>query len=97
MSGVAISCQVKAGGDSVKIALSTTSAQTAALTSTSYLVTPDTTCFVRAGANPTALSNGTDQILIANNSYRIVPINPGDKMAFILASGTGNVYLTPDA
>jgi hypothetical protein len=49
------------------------------------------------GLNPTAVSDGTDQILLANQQYRIIPIIPGYKIAFILAIGTGNVYITPEA
>lgn len=97
MSGVLISQHITYGGDSIKVATSIASAQTPILTATSYIVTSDTTCFARTGLNPTALSDGTDQILLANVTYRIVPILPGNKIAFILSAGTGNVYLTPDA
>lgn len=97
MSGVSISCQVLSGGQSAKIAISTTSAQSAVLTSTSYLVSPDVDCFARLGSNPTAVADGTDQILLAGNTYRIVPTLVGNKFAFIALTGTGNVYITPDA
>ena len=97
MSGITISCQVLPGGESTKISVSSVSAQSAVLTAESYLVTPDTTCFVRQGSNPTALSNGTDQILLANNTYRITPIVSGYKLAFITTAASGLVYLTPNA
>lgn len=97
MAGINISCQVLSGGQSSKVAVTTTSAQSAALTATSYLITSDVNIFVRMGENPIALSDGTDQIMLANNTYRIVPAILGQKFAFISLSGAGNVYLTPNA
>lgn len=98
MSGVTISCQALSGGQSAKVSISSASAQSAALTGgESYLVTPDTTCFMRMGTNPTAVSDGTDQILLANNTYRIQPIVSGYKLAFITTAASGLVYLTPAA
>ena len=97
MSGVNISMQVLTGGQSAKIAVSTSSVQSAALTSTSYLVTPDIDMFVRTGSNPTAVSTGADQILLAGSTYRIVPLVIGNLLAFISNGSTGSVYLTPDA
>ena len=105
MNIITISAAVLTGGQSQKIATSTTSAQSAAIAATAaaqsgapvkVLITPDATCFARYDANPTALSDGTDQILLANNTYR-VEVMPGGKFAFILATGTGNVYVTPGA
>ena len=97
MAGVNISLQISSGGDSTKVAISTASAQSAALVATSYLITPDTNCFSRTGANPTAVADGTDIFLLANNQYRVVPLQVGQKIAFITPTGTGNVYLTPNA
>jgi hypothetical protein len=100
-----ISIGLTAGGTSQKLAISTTSAQSAAAAAAStenkgapikYLVTPDVNCFVRKAADPTAVSDGTDQILVANQTYR-VELMDGEKMAFITASGSGNVYITPRA
>jgi hypothetical protein len=96
MSGINISCQVLSGGQSSKVAVSSTSAQSVALTCANCLVTPDVDVFVRMGTNPTAVADGTDQILLAGNTYRIQPIIPGYKLAFV-STGSGNVYLTPDA
>lgn len=100
-----ISLELNAGGTSQKVAMSTTSAQSAAAALATnepkgaplkYVITPDAACFIRKGANPTALSDGTDLYLVANQSYR-VELMDGEKMAFIVASGTGNVYITPRA
>ena len=83
------------GGQSASVAISTASAQSFAITSGSAVVTPTVDCFFRQGSNPTALSNGTDQVLFANNSYRIANITSGNKLAFITGAGTGTVYLSP--
>jgi hypothetical protein len=100
-----ITIEVTAGGTSQKLAISGTSAQSNAAASASteskgvpikYLVTPDATCFVRKGSNPTALADGTDQILLANNTYR-VELMDGEKLAFITSGAAGFVYLTPRA
>jgi hypothetical protein len=98
MAGVVISNQILAGGQSQKVVTSTTSAQSTALTGVSQVtIVCDTNTFVRMGLNPTAVSDGTDQLLLANQQYRIIPIISGYKLAFILAAGTGNVYITPEA
>ncbi len=83
-------------GVSQAISTSITSAQTTALTSDSAVVTSTAACFVRWGSNPTALANGTDAYLAANTPYRL-SFPRGSKLAFILASGTGTVYVTPGA
>jgi D-alanine-D-alanine ligase-like ATP-grasp enzyme len=99
---IEITCAILSGGQSSKIAISTTSAQSATIAVqgndnvATLLITPDTTCFARYGSNPTAVSDGTDQILLANNTYR-VDATPGGKFAFITATGTGFVYITPGA
>lgn len=100
-----ISISLNAGGTSQKLAISSTSAQSAAASSLSteskgqpipYVICPDTDCFVRKGANPTALSDGTDLLLKANQQYR-VELMDGEKMAFVTTAASGNVYITPRA
>lgn len=99
------SADILSGGQSQKVALSTTSAQSTAITAPSghpagtpvpVLVLCDVPAFVRRGSNPAALNDGTDQILAAGTHYR-VSVMSGEKLAFILASGTGNAYITPGA
>lgn len=100
-----ISMDALAGGTSSKVALSTTSAQGPVIANPTNhpkgmpvkcLVTLDATGFLRKGTSPTAVSDGTDQILLANNTYRI-ELMEGERVAAILASGTGNMYFTPAA
>lgn len=87
------------GGFSARIAISTSSAQSAAYDSANpvYLnVYTDVDCFVRSGLNPTALSTGVDQIIPSGPIYRLGPVPKGHKLAFVTASGSGFVYLTPE-
>lgn len=100
-----VTVEITAGGTSQKLAISGASAQSAAAAAGTtenkgapikYLITPDVTCFVRKAANPTALADGTDQILLANNTYR-VELMDGEKLAFITSGAAGFVYITPRA
>lgn len=87
--------QISTGGTSQAISVSATSAQSAAVVSPgSVVVTPTVDVFVRRGTNPTALANGTDQILLAGFSYRVGNLAEGERLAFIAASA-GTVYVTP--
>ncbi len=85
---------IDAGGRSSSISISTTSAQSAASENGEAIFYSSVDCFVRSGANPTALSDGTDMFVVAGNQYR-VRFAPGHKLAFKTASGTGTVYFTP--
>lgn len=97
VQAINLSFTANGGGTSAKLAISGASAQSAAvaLNATALIVTPDTTCFFRMGANPTALADGTDQILVANQQYRI-GVTPGLKLAFITSGSAGNVYITTE-
>ena len=88
--------KVMNGGESAAISISTTSAQTSVIKSTTAVVYATVECWLRQGANPTALSDGTDQYLPAGVQMRMVDITPGNKLAFKAAS-SGTVYITPDA
>lgn len=105
MNTTEISILLNTGGTSQKVSISSTSAQStaAAVASTEskgqaipYVICADTDCFVRKGTNPTAVSDGTDILLKANQQYR-VELMDGEKMAFITTSASGNVYITPRA
>ena len=90
------SFKVLTGGQSSSVSISGTSAQSAAFTSGECVVTPTVDCFVRQGSNPTALANGTDQILLGGNQYRIEGISNSNKLAFITSGSTGTVYISPE-
>lgn len=91
-----ISIVVDDGGRSQALSISSTSAQSAVINTNSVLVTPTVDVFVRQGTNPTAVSDGTDILLLASTSYRLA-VMPGKKLAFKTASATGTVYLTQGA
>ena len=100
MTTTIISNQILPGGQSQKIATSTVAASSTSLVGVSQVtLICDTNTFVRMGppGSTVALNNGTDQMLLANQQYRIIPIISGYVLSFILATGTGNVYLTPEA
>ena len=83
-------------GTSQALIVSSTSAQSAVALTTSVVATPTVDCFVRQGANPTALADGTDMFLLALTSYRLA-LPRGNKLAFVTSSATGTAYLTPGA
>lgn len=58
-----------------------------------WIVTVKAECFMRKGLAPVAAPN-VDQILLANQSFRVGPLNKNDKLAFYSVAG-GNVYVTP--
>jgi len=90
-----VSILVDGGGNSESVSVSSTSAQSSAITQPMVLVSTDIDVFVRQGADPTALSDGSDMFLIANSMYRLMGISSGNKLAFITATGSGTVYITP--
>lgn len=94
-----ISIVADTGGLSHSVAASTTSAQSNAINHTHCLVTPSATVFMRAGLNPTALADGTDIVLTGGATYRVEMPRNGSawKLAFICATGTATVYITPGA
>ena len=83
------------GGFAQKVDISTVSAQSAALVDVNTaIVVATTSCFVHAGAAPTALSDGTDPYLTVGMPYRVRFV-PGQKLAFISTGGTGTAFITP--
>lgn len=101
-----ISLESLSGGQSANIALTTASAQGPVVTlptnhppggvPVKCNFTPDVDCFYRKGVNPTALSDGTDQQVLAGNTYR-TELMVGERLAFIVVAGTGNVKFTQGA
>lgn len=91
-----VSILIGAGGASQSVAISTTSAQSAAITGDNAVLYSTADCFVRSDTNPTALADGTDHFLPANTYVR-ARFAAGNKLAFKTAAGTGTVYITPGA
>lgn len=92
------SMTVLSDSSSEKLSISGVSAATTNSTDLGQVVvTPDVDCFVTQGVTPVAVADGTDQILLAYNSYRLTRIVDGNKLAFITAGATGNIYISPGA
>lgn len=88
------SLSLSPGGTSQTVAMSTASAASTAINAPYIVVYVSADCFGRSGTSPTALSTGVDQFLVGGNQYRF-PWKDGDKLALIVASGTGTAYITP--
>jgi len=96
VSTIQASLQIGAGGTTVPLSISGTSAPTTnAIASGAAVIYLTEPAFVRAGATPVAVANGTDQPIPAETLLRI-EFTPGHKLAFITAGGTGTAYITPD-
>lgn len=75
------------------ISTSTTSAQSAALKASDYVCVVSAITFVARGPNPTA--NNAWMPLTPNTIHILRGIQEGEKLAFILASGTGTASICP--
>lgn len=82
---------IAVGGTCQKIAISSTSAQSAAIPNVVH-ITPSVDCFVREAANPVALADGTDHFLSAGATQEF-QVKNGNKLAFITTAATGTVYI----
>lgn len=78
------------------VSVSTSSAATTdPVGSVDPLIYSTVECFVVAGASPTAtVANGTP--IPANGYIRLLGVQPGDRLAFIAASGSGTAYVRPN-
>jgi len=73
----------------------TSAATTNAINAEDPLVYSTVEVFAVAGASPTAtVAAGTP--IPANTLIRLSGVQPGDRLAFITASGTGTVYVCPN-
>jgi hypothetical protein len=73
--------------------LSTSSAQSAAFTEdTMVIFNPDVDCFIKVAADPTAATDGTSDRLFGGFPSLPYLVRTGEKIAGIVASGTGNLY-----
>lgn len=82
------------GNQSVSVS-TTTAATTNPVTGIDPLIVSDVLVFAVAGASPTAtVAAGTP--IPANTLIRLAGVQPGDRLAFITATGTGTVYVCPD-
>lgn len=96
MDTLSTSFNASAGNDSAIVAASGTSAQSSTYdcgVGKNFLITPLVSVYYRWGTNPTAVSTGADQLLVAGNTYRIKAGGTG-KFAFKALASSGNVHIT---
>lgn len=99
MNNIEYTLAVAAPGTSQKVTIATpgTAVPTPqALGTDVVVITATADCFFRKGSNPVATSDGTDQFLIAKNTYRIFGLLATDKLSFNGATAC-DVYITPNA
>lgn len=90
-----VTIAVDEGAKSQALSISSTSAQSAAMPTGRCLLYSTADVFVRQGANPTALSDGTDQFIPAGVWLR-ANFARNAKLAFKTSSSSGTVYITPE-
>ena len=98
MSGMPVSqesMQIYSGGQSSKVTVSVASAQSGALACKSLILCSTVNCFIRQGANPTAVGDGTDQFLPAYAPFRYAGFKSGNKIA-VIGAADGTLYITPE-
>ncbi len=83
--GIALSGNAKA-----TVSLSTTAAQSAALTGGIYDVWSDVDCYIKINATANDVTTSTGYLLRANNTVPII-VPDQEKIGGILASGTGTL------
>lgn len=79
-----------------KVAISTVSAQSAALTADLVFVRMTVAGFIAVGANPTA-ADAAGSWPVSADEVISFPIDRGHKVAGIAATGTGTMYVMPAA
>jgi hypothetical protein len=74
------------------VSTSTTSAQSPVLNGDSVYILSTTLVFIVRGSNPTATTGCMP--IPANSPVQLKGVEQGEKLAFILSTGTGSVYIT---
>lgn len=87
-----ITVPTRAGGVA-PVSITTSSAQSAALTAADYVCVVTVACSILRGTNPTATTSCMP--LSPNEAHVLKGIQDGEKIAFIAPSGTGTALLHP--
>jgi hypothetical protein len=77
-----------------KISITSSSAQSAALSEGVYLVSVSTACYLAIGSNPTA-SNGATNLPLFGAAQLALLVREGEKIAVIRDSADGAMWITP--
>jgi hypothetical protein len=93
------SLTVPKSASTISVALSTSTASSAPIHSPSAVVLSTVDCFVIRSAAPGASTAATTSCMpiLANIAYRMKGWEAGDRLSGITASGSGTLYITPDA
>lgn len=83
-------------GTTTRLAVTSASAQSAAITATEVMVHASTRCFIKSGASPTAVANG-DSIPIEAGEKFHMRITSGHLIAAIRDTADGYLHITPVA
>lgn len=87
------SLKVRDTANGITLSISTSSTPSGVLTHDDAVVISTVDCFVTKGASPVATTGG--QFIPANTPLRLWGWKAGEQLAFITASGTGTVYISP--
>lgn len=99
MNNIEYTLAVAAPGTSLKVSIATPGAAVAtsqALNADVVVITATADCFFRKGSAPIATNDGTDQFLVAKNTYRIFGLLATDKLSFNGPTAC-DIYITPGA
>lgn len=83
-------------GTTTRVAATSTSAQSGAITATEVMIHASTRCFIKAGSNPTAVPDGDSIPLEAGEKFH-KRITSGHKIAVIRDTADGYIHITPVA
>ena len=83
---------IATGGTCQELSISSTQAQSAAITGTIVEIVLTTDAYVREGASPVAVNNGTDHFFV-QNCVHTVKITSGNKLSFITKTLTGTARI----
>lgn len=86
--------KIAAPGTSQKLTISAVAAQSAAITANIVELSPSIDCYVRAGANPTAVNTGVDHFLMGGTT-QFFRFSSGDKISVISELGAGVIHISP--
>lgn len=82
------------GGECQCLSFGTSAVQSLAILAGVIELSPTVDCFVRAGVDPVALSNGSDHFLMGGTTQAF-RFDSGHKLSVIAVAGSGMLYVSP--
>ena len=93
-SGVPVQAPIWDWANGQKVAITATSAQSAAINSTVVLIISDTNCFIKGGSAPVA-ADAADNARLPFDQFLVLGWLSGDLLAVIRDTVDGSLYLVP--